>query len=129
MDVSLSLEGKVAEFYHNIDRRRYWFGSNDFITFSRQLLVSLRLTDLKTLTIFMNNRRDRRHRLDNRADGTDRLDTEIGKQNMTEIQSAILVVVFSVLARATVKSGVLNLLFTSLINSVSVFSANFEYRL
>ena len=48
---------------------------------------------------------------------------------MTDIQFAILVLVFSVLARATVKAGGLNLLYASLINSVSVFSANFEFRL
>ena len=36
---------------------------------------------------------------------------------MTDIQFAILVLVFSVLARATVKAGGLNLLYTSPINS------------
>ena len=49
---------------------------------------------------------------------------------MIDIQFAILgVLVFFVLASATVNFGGLNLLYTSLINSISVLSANFESRL
>ena len=49
---------------------------------------------------------------------------------MIDIQFAILaVLVFYVLASATVKFRGLNLLYTSLINSISVLSANFESRL
>ena len=38
---------KVAEFYHNIDRRRYlvWFKWLIFITFSGQLMVSLQVIE------------------------------------------------------------------------------------
>ena len=45
------VERKVTEFYHNIDRRRYlvWSKWLIFITFSRQLLVSL----LQFLTLFL----------------------------------------------------------------------------
>ena len=37
------VERKVTEFYHDLDRRRYlvWLKLLNFITFSRQLMVSL----------------------------------------------------------------------------------------